>query len=161
MKNHQGTEELPVKKKKPRRGCLFAIIILLLSLLWYGYASMKVERENHFRTSLMVTLREKIEDYHKVHNEYPEDLLVMTIESGELIEEYIESKVLRYSRDPSGRQWYRLVGCYSGILSMKAGDGKHNLSWSGIQYSNRTEQLDLMQGEALPDKNDFYRIDLH
>jgi hypothetical protein len=151
---------LPEKKKRFRLGCFALLIILVVFLLWFNHASMKVEKENHFRTRLMVTLRDQIEDHYKTHGEYPEDLLVMAVESKQLIKEYIGSGVFRYRRDPSGKQWYHLLGVYSGNLKM--GGGKHNLSWSGIQYSNSPEQLSSMPGGyGEPDENGFYFVDLH
>lgn len=149
-------------KKNKSKGCLLPIVFLLVCfLLWFNFVSINMDKENHFRVFIMVTLKERIQEYHRLHHVYPLDLQVLELKDNPYIAEYIHSGVFSYSRDPSVKEWYRLTCRFTGFIPMKIGDGVHNVSWSGIQYSNSREQLEMMAGSDKPDKNGFYPIDFH
>jgi hypothetical protein len=149
------------KKKRHIRKLFFVIFAVLGPLLlWFNFVSIKSDKEDRFRVHIMQNINDEIDKFYRKHNEYPSDLSGINSRYANIIDEYIQSGVYVYSRDLSGKEWYKLVCRFSG--SMKINKGKHGVSWTGLQYSNTIDQLDLMPGhQAQPDKNGFYPVDLH
>jgi hypothetical protein len=147
-------------EKKKRKGCLIFALILLGIFLWYNSASIKAQKENKYRAYMAVTLKNSIENYFKQHQQYPENVSILSLQNKETIEEYVKAGVLGYAKDSSGKEWFTLTCRYTGIL--KRGNSSHGLSWSGIQYSNRVDRLPLPAGQPPEaDKTGFYLADFH
>lgn len=147
--------------KKRRPGCLIIfLVVLALPLLWYNAASTKIEKENEFRLHLFQTVVTAINSYFQAHQRYPDDLSLLHINQQNIVEEYEESGVLDYYRDPLGSEWYTFTCRYSGIVA--SGSGRHRVGWSGIQYSNQKDKLPLPPGtNGQPGDNGFYFADFH
>ena len=136
------------------------LLFLVVVTLCYNAVSMKIEKENHFRSYLFETIVTAVDAYFQAHHTYPTDLSLLHLEQQHIVDAYMESKVIEYGRDPKGSEWYTLTCRYSGMLA--SGKGRHRLGWSGIQYSNQKDKLPLPPGANVqPDSKGFYFADFH
>lgn len=137
---------------------LFILIAVLI--LVFNAISMKVDKKNKHRVYMATIVRQGVEQYFTEYKEYPEDPGKLNLRYQSTIQEYLQGGVLAYNRDAAGTQWFTLTCRFAGIFPMS--NGRYQLSWSGVQYSNKMESLPLpVVGELVADENGFFPADFH
>ncbi len=150
--------------KKSSRGCLKGCLVAIVSLFTFGgiclvflmvtFDSGGVDvredqwREDQMRHNASVKLKNTIERYYHTYKVFPDSKVIYAVDDDQ-IRAYLKSHVIRYRRDPTGKKWF--------VLKYIESDER---GWSGKQYSNKPEVLNLPSG-AKPYKNGFYILDLH
>lgn len=146
--------------KNRRKWWLVILLLVIGTLLYFNNALTNARKESRHRTHMAVILRDGITDYYGAHHSYPEDLSILQLQYGNLVEKLLKAGVLEYKRDPSGTKWFLITCRFSGLLS--TGRENYSMSQSGIQYINDISMLPLPAGEnASPDRNGFFPADFH
>lgn len=137
---------------------LAVLVLMICSLAWLLSACGGDSGEDARRRALVVSLKAEVEKHHRETGVYPSLEAVSLADKDQLLS-YFNSGVIKYYRDPTGRNFFVIKCVFSG--GFKTPDEKYSISWNGIQYSNKRDQLIGVHADWKPDQDGFYIWDLH
>ena len=137
---------------------LVGIMVLICSLVGLLGACGGSSGEDAKRRALVVSLKAAVEKHHQQTGMYP-SLETVSLPDKDLLISYLQSGVVQYYRDPSAKAFFVIRCIFSG--DFKSQDGKYSISWNGMQFSNKKDQLLGFQDAWEPDRDGFYIWDLH
>ena len=139
-------------------GVLLVLLLAVGSLIYLFESDGGSAGEDMRRRAIAAAMKNQAEDHFNKYKVYP-PLEKLNPPHKELLAGYLRSGVIIYQRDPAGKDYFIIKCIFSGPFKTK--DGKYSVSWNGMQYSNKKENITRNNGFWDTNSDGFYIWDLH